>query len=53
MEIVAKLSTWTNIKNVNTTEPLLRGHPEERPTPKERPLDDVDLIKHKCFDFYP
>ena len=22
-------------------EPLLRGHPDERPTPLERPLDNV------------
>ena len=24
-------------------EPLLRGHPDERPTPLERPLDNVNL----------
>ena len=27
----------------NTVEPLLRGHPNERPTPLERPLDNVNL----------
>ena len=27
----------------NTVEPLLRGHPDERPTPLERPLDNVNL----------
>ena len=26
-----------------TVEPLLRGHPDERPPPLERPLDDVNL----------
>ena len=26
-----------------TVEPLLRGHPEERPPPLERPLDNVNL----------
>ena len=26
-----------------TVEPLLRGHPEERPPPLERPLDIVNL----------
>ena len=26
-----------------TMEPLLRGHPDERPTPLERPLDNVNL----------
>ena len=28
---------------INTMEPLLRGHPDERPTPLERPLDNVNL----------
>ena len=28
---------------VYTVEPLLRGHPDERPPPLERPLDDVNL----------
>ena len=28
---------------VNTVEPLLRGHPDERPTPLERSLDNVNL----------
>ena len=28
---------------VCTVEPLLRGHPDERPTPLERPLDTVNL----------
>ena len=27
----------------STVEPLLRGHPDERPTPLERPLDNVNL----------
>ena len=27
----------------NTVEPLLRGHPFERPPPLERPLDNVNL----------
>ena len=26
-----------------TVEPLLRGHPDERPPPLERPLDNVNL----------
>ena len=26
-----------------TVEPLLRGHPDERPPPMERPLDNVNL----------
>ena len=31
---------------------LLKGHPDERPTPLFRPLDNV-IYKHKCTDFYP
>ena len=27
----------------NTVKPLLRGHPDERPAPLERPLDNVNL----------
>ena len=27
----------------STVEPLLRGHPDERPPPLERPLDNVNL----------
>ena len=27
----------------STVEPLLRGHPDERPPPLERPLDYVNL----------
>ena len=27
----------------HTVEPLLRGHPDERPAPLERPLDNVNL----------
>ena len=27
----------------NTVEPLLRGHPDQRPSPLERPLDTVNL----------
>ena len=26
-----------------TVEPLLRGHPDERPSPLERPVDNVNL----------
>ena len=29
--------------NISTVEPLLRGHPDERPPPMERPLDNVNL----------
>ena len=29
--------------NKITVEPLLRGHPDESPTPLERPLDNVNL----------
>ena len=29
-----------------TVEPLLRGHPDERPPPLERPLDFVNLNKN-------
>ena len=28
---------------MTTSEPLLRGHPDERPTPLERPLGTVNL----------
>ena len=28
---------------ISTVEPLLRGHPDERPTPLERQLDNVKL----------
>ena len=31
------------ITSVYTVEPFLRGHPDERPTPLERPLDTVNL----------
>ena len=30
-------------RNRYTVEPLLRGHPDERPPPLERPLDNVNL----------
>ena len=30
-------------KKLGTVEPLLRGHPDERPPPLERPLDNVNL----------
>ena len=36
---------------INTVEPLMRGHPDERPTPLERPLNSVNL--NKCIDIYP
>ena len=29
-------------KNTITVEPLLRGHPDERPTEVERPFDNVN-----------
>ena len=29
--------------DTHTVEPLLRGHPNERPPPLERPLDNVNL----------
>ena len=29
--------------NTHTVEPLLRGHPDQRPPPLERPLDNVYL----------
>ena len=28
---------------ITTVEPLLRGHPDERPPPLEKPLDNVNL----------
>ena len=31
------------INNTITLEPLLRGHPDERPTPLVRPLENVNL----------
>ena len=37
-------ATWHSLpKKHYTVEPLLRGHPEERPPPLERPLDNVNL----------
>ena len=33
----------TKLPNLYTVEPLLRGHPDERPPPLERPLDNVNL----------
>ena len=30
---------------MTTVEPLLRGHPDERPPPLDRPLDNVNLNK--------
>ena len=33
----------------NTVEPLLRGHPDERPPPLERPLDYVNLNINVLF----
>ena len=32
-----------SVNRVNIGEPHLRGHPIERPTPLERPLDNVNL----------
>ena len=50
------VNTWVthskHCKNVNTVEPLLRGHPDKRPTPLERPLENVNL-NIICIDFYP
>ena len=37
-------------ENCSTVEPLLRGHPDEKPPPLERSLDNVNL--YKCIDFY-
>ena len=31
------------VSKANTVEPFLRGHPDERPPPLERPLDNVNL----------
>ena len=36
----------TRIDASGTVKPLLRGHPDERPTPLERPLDNVNLNKN-------
>ena len=36
---------------IYTVEPLLRGHPDERPPPLERPLDNVHLNINVYF--YP
>ena len=33
----------SNMKYTSTVEPLLRGHPDERPLPLERLLDNVNL----------
>ena len=44
MRIGDFLSTWQrSLKYLCTVEPLLWGHPEERPTPLERPLDTVNI----------
>ena len=32
-----------NARQDTTVEPLLRGHPDEKPPPLERPLDNVNL----------
>ena len=32
-----------SLNNFTTVEPLLRGHPNERPPPLERPIGDVNL----------
>ena len=32
-----------NLVYINTVEPLLRGHPDERSPPLERPLDNINL----------
>ena len=29
--------------SITTVEPLLRGHPEEKPPPLERPIDNVNV----------
>ena len=38
-----KVSLQKRYVLTSTVEPLLRGHPDERPPPLERPLDDVNL----------
>ena len=38
--------------SLNTVKPLLNDHPDERPSPLERPLHNVNL-NIKCIDFYP
>ena len=39
MRAITRKDLW----NEDTVEPLLRGHPDERPPPLERPLDNVNL----------
>ena len=34
---------FTAVNNVYTVEPLLRGQPDKRPAPLDRPLDNVNL----------
>ena len=51
MRFQTKALTLVNIVNI-TVEPLLRGHPDERPTPLERPLDNVNL-NINVFRFTP
>ena len=41
IEISSNLSNY--IFKVSTVEPLLRGHPDERPPPLERPLANINL----------
>ena len=38
-----EFSDLGDFRYYNTLEPLLRGHPDERPSPLERPLDTVNL----------
>ena len=40
---VLKRHMWWTESKLHTVEPLLRGHPDERPPPLERPLDHVNL----------
>ena len=40
------LHITSHIMCATSVEPLLRGHPDKRPTPLERPLDHVNINLH-------